>query len=346
MIDPQVVDEKTLRLLRELYENAEPISDEELDRLYKQPLIITKDNEQVRTITKKEENMETIQAIQTYEREERPTAITLIESVDLTRMERQIRAISDFQELVHLNFKQGHDYGVIPGTGKPTMLKPGAEKLIQLLGLKSEFNIIDMTRDFEKGFFQYQVKCILKHKDDIITEGLGSCNTKERKYIRQDPYTMDNTVLKMAKKRALVDAALMVGALSDIFTQDIEDMDLNGQSYRVAKRTYTDRDGAITHKQAQDAFDAAGEDKEIVQAAMKELGYQNSKEIQKIDYARFMDLIRAKVAEKKDAAAEGKDAPEEDPTKTTEEDPPIGEIDDLVDDFPDFLKDASEEEEA
>ena len=61
---------------------------------------------------------------------------------------------------------------------------------------------------------------------ETITEGLGQANTKERKYARQDPYTLANTVLKMARKRALVDAALTVGSLSDIFTQDLEDADL------------------------------------------------------------------------------------------------------------------------
>ena len=39
-------------------------------------------------------------------------------------------------------------------------------------------------------------------------------------------YTLVNTILKMAKKRALVDATLSAGRLSNIFTQDIEDMGL------------------------------------------------------------------------------------------------------------------------
>ena len=51
----------------------------------------------------------------------------------------------------------------------------------------------------------------------------------KKKYMKMDPYTMDNTVLKMAKKRALIDATLLVASLSDIFTQDLEDMDINGQ---------------------------------------------------------------------------------------------------------------------
>jgi hypothetical protein len=38
-----------------------------------------------------------------------------------------------------------------------------------------------------------------------------------------DLYDMHNTVLKMAKKRAHVDAAITLGCLSEMFTQDIED---------------------------------------------------------------------------------------------------------------------------
>jgi hypothetical protein len=37
------------------------------------------------------------------------------------------------------------------------------------------------------------------------------------------PYEVHNTVLKMAKKRAHVDAAMTLGCLSELFTQDIED---------------------------------------------------------------------------------------------------------------------------
>lgn len=252
---------------------------------------------------------------------ERPTALSIIESVDLNKMNRQVQAISDFQNLVQSQFQQDHDFGVIPGTKKPTMLKPGAEKLIMLMGMTSEFFVVDQTRDFENGFFQYQIKCVLKSGGVTITEGLGSCNTKERKYLRQDPYTMDNTVLKMAKKRALIDAALMVGALSDVFTQDVEDMDLNGQSFKKEKpRIYTDRDGVITKKQADEVFAIAGGDAELVQDVMKDFGYKNSKEIKKTDYAKFLQAVTEKVRAKKETF------------EAKPEDPP-------VEDLPEFLKD-------
>jgi len=40
-----------------------------------------------------------------------------------------------------------------------------------------------------------------------------------------DPFSIVNTIEKMAKKRAMVDAALSVGRLSELFTQDLEDLD-------------------------------------------------------------------------------------------------------------------------
>ena len=288
-----------------------------------------------------------MEAIKEYTAQEAaPTAISIIESVDLNSMKRQVQAITDFQELAHSQFRQDHDFGVIPGTKKPTLLKPGAERLLMLLGVTSEFQVIDQTRDFENGFFQYLVKCIVKKDDNQITVGLGSCNTRERKYIDQDPYTTDNTVLKMAKKRALIDAALMVGALSDIFTQDIEDMDLNGTYRQARRRVYTDRDGTITKKQAQEIFDAADGDEKLVREVMKEFGYKNSQEIKKTDFRSFLLSVVEKVNEKiykatKAAVAEKKVKEAETAQGAPTEDPPIEDLDDL----PDFLKDEGEEDE-
>lgn len=47
-----------------------------------------------------------------------------------------------------------------------------------------------------------------------------------------DLHDQANTVLKMAKKRALVDAAISLARCSDIFTQDVEDMDFPAPARR------------------------------------------------------------------------------------------------------------------
>lgn len=213
--------------------------------------------------------------------------LSIINDVNTTSVTSSLGKIQEFQTLVRSQFKQEHDFGIVPGTDQPTMFKPGAEKLLMLLGLTSEFEIMDSTRDWDRGFFQYQVKCSLKKNGYVITEGLGSANTKEKKYINQDAYTLDNTVLKMAKKRALVDAALLVGSLSDVFTQDIEDMDLSGNRPSEYKRYATDRDGTISTAQSKRLYAIAKGEQSILDALGKKYGFSNTKEIKKIDYEKI-----------------------------------------------------------
>lgn len=75
------------------------------------------------------------------------------------------------------------------------------------------------------GFYRYVVKCNIVHRQTgaVIASGVGSCSTMESKYIRS-PRDFENTVLKMAKKRAMVDATLNAFGLSERFTQDVEDL--------------------------------------------------------------------------------------------------------------------------
>lgn len=234
---------------------------------------------------------------------DKPNAMTVVEGLNINKLSSMMRTIVEFQKLVQSQLKQNHDYGVIPGTSKPTLLKPGAEKINMMLGLTSEFEIIDSTRDWDNGFFQYQVKCKLIRNNVVVTEGLGSCNSRERKYAKQDPYTLDNTILKMAKKRALIDATLHVASLSDIFTQDLEDMDLEGESVQQQQeaRYYTDADGTINQKQAKRMFALARGNADIVKRAMSEYGYPEnarSTDVQKVDYEGICNRIEQLVAEK------------------------------------------------
>lgn len=158
-------------------------------------------------------------------------ALSIIDNVNLQQVSATMQKISQFQAVVQQTLKQNHDFGIVPGTGsKPTLLKPGAEKILMLMGLSSEYEIVEKVQDYDKGFFAYTVRCLLTKNGMVITQGLGHCNSREKKYTseKQDLYMLGNTCLKMAKKRAQVDATLTVAALSEIFTQDIEDMDIQG----------------------------------------------------------------------------------------------------------------------
>lgn len=159
--------------------------------------------------------------------------ISLIANTDMDKMAAQLQSISNFQMMVEKNLNDGQDFGVIPGTNKPTLLKPGAEKIQMLMGVTSEYEVTTKIEDYERGFFAYTVRCTLSKGGTKITEGLGSANTKEKRYRNQDVFMIVNTVLKMAKKRAQIDATLTIASLSNVFTQDIEDMDNFNQKERM-----------------------------------------------------------------------------------------------------------------
>lgn len=151
-------------------------------------------------------------------------SLSIIDSIDLDAVKNTLSKINQFQMVIQNTLKANQDYGIIPGTTKPTLLKPGAEKILMLMGLTSEFHVTERIQDYDKGFFAFTVRCELYKNGQKITEGVGHCNTKEKKYVNQDAYTLANTCLKMAKKRAQIDATLTVASLSEVFTQDIEDM--------------------------------------------------------------------------------------------------------------------------
>ncbi|MEK6459179.1 hypothetical protein AABM27_01595 [Heyndrickxia faecalis] len=151
-------------------------------------------------------------------------SLSLIDTVDIGAVQTTLAKIGQFQMVVQNTLKANHDYGVIPGTHKPTLLKPGAEKIQMLFGVTSEYEVTERIQDYDKGFFAFTVRCTIFKNGMKITEGVGHCNTREKKYVNQDPYTLANTCLKMAKKRAQIDATLTIASLSEVFTQDMEDL--------------------------------------------------------------------------------------------------------------------------
>ncbi len=138
--------------------------------------------------------------------------------------------INEMTAFVKSQMQQGTDYGVIPGTnGKPTLLKPGAEKLCRLLNLRPTFQLIDSIVDFEKPLFHYHYQCSLYHNSELVGQGEGNCNSFEKKYKKQEYKIFDltNTFCKMAQKRALIGAVLCTVGASEFFTQDLEDIDFD-----------------------------------------------------------------------------------------------------------------------
>lgn len=162
--------------------------------------------------------------------EQRQPAQTYIAKVEVTP-EQALQAYESLKEITKKVLQKGVDYDIIPGTPKPSLLKPGAENLLRFYGLGHRVQKTNSVEDWEKGFFHYEFK-VTVHKsfedgqEIILSECYGSANTKEKRYRNHDPFMLVNTIQKMAIKRALVGAALQATGASGLFTQDVEDMDL------------------------------------------------------------------------------------------------------------------------
>ena len=130
------------------------------------------------------------------------------------------------QQFVSEFLKVGIDYGRIAGADKPTLLKPGAEKLCEIFGFTKLVEIVSQVEDGSVPYFAYIVKVRLVSKISGLTEteGVGAANSREQRFSEHDTFSMQNTLLKMAKKRALIDAVLSATCSSGLFTQDLEDL--------------------------------------------------------------------------------------------------------------------------
>lgn len=172
------------------------------------------------------------------------------------------------------------DYGVIPGTDKPTLFQPGAQVLNRMAAFRPSYTPTRHDGDgIHSPILGYSVECELLNQDgQVVGEGFGSANSWEKKHryryadkvcpecgveaIRRskkdddsayycwrkiggcgvqfapgkqsealdaqpamcenpDPHDLDNTLLKMACKRAYVAATVQAHACSGQFAQDL-----------------------------------------------------------------------------------------------------------------------------
>jgi len=134
---------------------------------------------------------------------------------------------------------QDVDFGMIPGTPKPSLYKPGAEKLCKLFQLGSRIVGRDKEIDLKDNFamFTYTTEVFYLPTGNGIAQCEGSANSQERKYSEKTIYEngkpkkipqraadLLNTLQKMAQKRSYVGATIIATGASDFFTQDLEDM--------------------------------------------------------------------------------------------------------------------------
>jgi hypothetical protein len=155
--------------------------------------------------------------------------------------------------------KEGTHFGTIPGTSKPSLWKPGAEKILSTFRIGITPLVTDLSTGDE---IRYRVEAVARHASgQHLGSAFGEASSSEEKWkwraavceeewneasperrrekwvkgwqkspphkvkqVRTEPSDIANTVLKMAAKRAEIAVTLRVTAASDVFTQDLEDL--------------------------------------------------------------------------------------------------------------------------
>lgn len=301
-------------------------------------------------------------------------AIEVARPVTAIEMKAQVQAV---QQILKGVMKEGVHYGKIPGCGdKPTLLKPGAEKIMATFRLAADPIVEDLSTFDE---MRYRVKVLMTAPDGtFVGAGIGECSTGEDKYkwrkavckeefdetqedrrrkkwkagwngkaatttlqVRTNPADLANTVLKMAKKRGMVDGTLTATGASDVFEQDIEDMpegtvnrETSGpsKSSTVKQKPTTEKppvdtgDKNVLNALADELGAYCGGDTEAMTELLKELTlYENDKneEIWARSIKKMSDKwagmtlkkLRARIKEE----SEGKEPGEKYPTDCTED---------------------------
>jgi hypothetical protein len=160
---------------------------------------------------------------------------------------------SVMQENVH--------YGVVPGTEKPTLLQPGAEKICTTFRLAPKYEVEDLSEP-HNNLFRFRVKCSLYTIKDsyFVGSAVGSATSLEEKHqweravcqehwdttdptrrrvkykrannaegfekiiqVQRNAADLENTVLKIAAKRAFISATRGATAASDLLDVDMEE---------------------------------------------------------------------------------------------------------------------------
>lgn len=170
-------------------------------------------------------------------------------------------------------------YGIVPGTGKPSLWKPGAEKLSMTFHIAIDPTIeADLSTE---DVIRYRIRATATSQasGSFLGAALGECSSNEEKYkwraavcpeefedtpvdrrrrkwkrgehenysinqVRAECADIANTVLKMAVKRAVIAVILQVTAASDCFTQDLEDLPEEIQNEVGEGKPRTDRPNA------------------------------------------------------------------------------------------------------
>jgi len=178
-------------------------------------------------------------------------AAGVVAAYEAVTIDTLVERVNLLKELMKRCMVEGQHYGTIPGAKKPSLWKPGAELICTLFQLGTRYPKASMRIERENGHFLFTLTCELFHVPTgrVVGEGVGAGSTMEYRFrvqtedrysaggagsnspsgagqpikAKYTPFDFYNTVLKIARKRSMIDAVLTACGASEIFTQDVED---------------------------------------------------------------------------------------------------------------------------
>jgi hypothetical protein len=177
--------------------------------------------------------------------------LALVPRFDSAAMDAAIENFRLLSDVLRRNMRRGYHFGKFPGWQKDQLLEPGASLILNGFKLYADPVRIDRKED-DDGHVRYGVVVHLRpigRPEMVVAAGAGSSSTREVKYAyrwvrenevprgldktdlrtkevrdgtlfrvpNEDPGDLDNTVLKMAVKRAEVDAVNHLPGVSELF---------------------------------------------------------------------------------------------------------------------------------
>lgn len=170
--------------------------------------------------------------------------------------------IQQIQHIVKSVMQENKHYGVIAGTKNKTLYKAGAELLLQTFRLAPDYEILESIHEDDYIRYVVKCTIYSISSEKKVSTGLGSCSTSEAKYrykwiptnlkpgreeaeklktegkgrwrkigdsfiwhekqYNDEIHDLDNTILKMASKRALIEATEHAIPASDTFTEGFD----------------------------------------------------------------------------------------------------------------------------
>nr|DAH55529.1 MAG TPA: hypothetical protein [Bacteriophage sp.] len=196
--------------------------------------------------------------------------------------------------------RRGTDFGKFGRSKSPTLLKAGAEKILLEYGITTKFFVENAVEHFgEDGsspFFFYRIRGEFWKGDTLITTTLASANSRESACGRASAFDVANQRIKVCRKRALVDGAILIAGIAGIFTADLEDSNLETSDFQEVAKSVVKPTEKISAKQVKRLYTLCTQnsvDSETAAKIIADAGYDSAKSILNRDYDSICNKIES-----------------------------------------------------